>query len=55
MSLGIEVVAHVARLGGVDRVVSADGAVLAGKPLRAALSEDDAAGDHVLASGALRA
>lgn len=42
------VVFHVARLGGVDCVVATHGAVVAWEPFRAALAEDDVAGDHVL-------
>lgn len=45
---GVFVVFHVARLGGVDCVVATHGAVVAWEPFRAALAEDDVAGDHVL-------
>ena len=45
---GIFVVFDVAGLGGVDGVVAAHGAVVAGKPFRAALAEDDVARDYVL-------
>lgn len=45
---GVFVVFYVARLGGVDGVVAAHGAVVAWEPFGAALAEDDVAGDHVL-------
>lgn len=45
---GILVVLDVAGGRRVDRVVAAHGAVLAGEPFRAALAEDDIAGDDVL-------
>jgi hypothetical protein len=42
------VVFYVARLGGVDGVVAAHGAVVAWEPFGAALAEDDVARDNVL-------
>lgn len=45
---GIAVVFHVARLDGVDGVVTAHAAVVAGEPVGAALTEDDVAGDDIL-------
>ena len=42
------VVFYVARLGGVDCVVATHCAVVAWEPFRAALAEDDVAGDYVL-------
>jgi len=47
---GITVVFHIAGLGGIDGVVSAHGAVLAGEPMRASLAEDDVAWDDILFS-----
>jgi len=44
----IFVVFDVARLSGVDGVVAAHCAVVARKPFRAALAEDDVAWDYVL-------
>lgn len=55
MALRVQVVPDVAGLGGVDGVVSAQGAVLTGEPLRPPLPEDDASRHDVLSAGALRA
>lgn len=46
--LGVLVVFHVPAFGGVDGVVAAHGAVLAGEPVRAALAEDDVSWDDIL-------
>jgi hypothetical protein len=48
MPLGIFVVFHIAGFGRVDSVVPALGAILARKPVRASLSEDDVAWDDIL-------
>lgn len=53
VSLGIEVVPDIAGLRGVDGVVTAHGAVLAGKPFRPPLPENDASRHDVLAACAL--
>lgn len=53
MPLGIAIVLDVARFGGVDGVVAAHAAVVAGEPMRAPLPEDDVAGDDVLLAGFL--
>lgn len=51
MALRIAVVLDVARLRRVDGVVAAHAAVVAREPVRASLSEDDVAGNHVLLAG----
>lgn len=48
MSLGIFVVFHETRLGGVDSVIATHGAVLTGEPVGSALSEYDVAGNDIL-------
>ncbi|KAJ5620914.1 hypothetical protein N7510_004898 [Penicillium lagena] len=55
MQLRIAVIPHITRVLGEDGMVSADAAVLAGEPFRAALSEDDASRHDVLAARALGA
>ena len=55
MSRGIPVVAHVSSHRSVDGVVFPQPDVLAGEPFRAALPEDDVAGDDVLGGGAFEA
>lgn len=49
----IQVVPDIAGLSSVDGVVAAHGAVVAGEPFGAALFEDNATGNDVLAAGAL--
>lgn len=53
MALGVAVVFDVAGFRGVDGVVAAHAAVVAGEPVRAPLPEDDVAGYHVLLAGFL--
>jgi hypothetical protein len=45
---GVFVVFYVAGLSGVDGVIASHAAVVAWKPFRAALAEDDVARDYVL-------
>lgn len=55
MPFGIPVIPYIPVYSGVDGVVLSEADVLAGMPFRAALAEDDRAGDDVLRCGGFEA
>lgn len=51
MSFRVKIVFHIARFGGENSVVPSHIAILAGKPFRASLAEDNVSRNDVLLTG----